>query len=88
MSTLARYYDRFGFRKNEGTSAGNQNFAKGSVGPPVLRRGKLKYTTTAQDGLDLPQATPGTNYGGIPRARKEPIIVVPIAKTKASISTL
>jgi hypothetical protein len=79
---IARYYDRFGFRNNDQVSTNNHTYGKA-----VLRRGKVRYTTPALDALDLPQPVAMGTAVGIPRARRDPVIVVPIAKTKPVISS-
>jgi hypothetical protein len=86
-SALARYYDRFGSRKGDAAALTNRSYAKGAA-VCVLRRGKVKYTSTGADSNDFSsQQTAAPGNGGIARARKEPVIVVPISKTKPVIST-
>jgi hypothetical protein len=81
-SIMARYYDRFGFRNSEQASASTRNYGKA-----VLRRGKVRYAAPVPDVLDLPQPIAMAAVGVISRARRDPVIVIPIAKTKPILSS-
>jgi hypothetical protein len=82
---VARYYDRYGFL---GRDAPTSSSAAGGVGRFGARRGKVKYRARAADMIDYQAPVSSPSLFAITSVRKNPIIVIPVTKTRPIVNTL
>jgi hypothetical protein len=83
LISVARYYDHYGFL---GRDAPTSSSSGGGLGQFGVRRGKVKSCARVPDSIDYqaPVVSP-TMFVNAP-ARKNPIIVIPVTKTRPIVS--
>jgi hypothetical protein len=83
--SFPRYYDRYGFLGRDAPTASS---AGADFGRFRGRRGKVKYRARARDALDYQAPVGSPSLFTITPARKNPIIVVPVAKARPIVNNL
>jgi hypothetical protein len=81
---LTRYYDRYAFIGREGGGSGFGSYMGERYG---VRRGKLTYQVRSDDRQEFAHGPPTAHVNTFGVRQKNPVIVIPVTKTKPMISS-